>query len=491
MNLHNANLNHPVSYQYPARYSGRAIPSAQTVHPVIIRQPEFSDFTTTPIVDEQRSYKMEQLQSEEELANLQKLSNEYTADVEGPLVGKRQSTQAITTEYANADPAFVRKTSVLPQKYSHYRTVKGDGSCGWRAIAFSYFETLVRLQDKERIQIEEARLKSLDNLLRSVGWEEHAYEGFVEETILLLKSIAASIPVTDGGAALLNSFNDPNISNAIITHFRLITSAWMKTHAEAYQPFVVDQTVEQYCQSEIEPFQVEIEHLGMNVLIDALIKPAGLAVEILYLDRAAGEEVNSHRFEPDLAPGAPAYGDAPTVRLLYRPGHYDILYKSEDIPSTHVFLADTFEEPYARIQSTRRPSAIGGILPWAADIPGFSFANLPSTNLPASTICRNPHMQDEYMTSPTSPMTQGYPSPSLPLSPVPSETAGGSFRPSKYEYDVQNSAQNLPFQTATFRNSHYNPAHFRNSDFQPEIWRPDSEYAIPNKEENGRHRPSQ
>ncbi|KAI9796063.1 MAG: hypothetical protein M1835_004729 [Candelina submexicana] len=452
---------------------------------------------------------MERLQSDEELANLQKLSNEFTADVPGPLVGRRQSTQAITSEYANADPAFVRKTFVCP--WEELGGLQGSpsayiGKLGltaeifslpdcegrWQLWLASYFETLVRLGDKERLQIEEARLKSLDNLLRSVGWEEHAYEDFVEETILLLRSTAASIPVTDGGAALLNSFNDPNISNAIITHFRLITSAWMKTHAEAYQSFVIDQTVEQYCASEIEPYQVEIEHLGMKALIDALIKPAGFAVEILYLDRTASEEVNSHRFEPDLSLGAPAYSDAPTVRLLYRPGHYDILYKREDIPSDpHVFLANGFVEPYTQIQPTQLPSAIGGIMPWAADIPGFSYANLPSTSLPARTLSRTTLMPDEYMTSPTSPATQGYPSPSIPLSPVLSDIAGGSFRPSKYEYDVQNSVQSLPFQTPTFRDSHYNPAHFRNSDFQPEIWRPDSEYTVHSKEDTGRHRSSQ
>lgn len=82
MNIHNANLNHPVRYQYPAKYSGRAIPSAQRVHPVLTRHPEFSDFTPAPVVAEQPPYKMEQLQSDEELANLQKLSNEYTPDVE-------------------------------------------------------------------------------------------------------------------------------------------------------------------------------------------------------------------------------------------------------------------------------------------------------------------------------------------------------------------------------------------------------------------------
>ena len=66
---------------------------------------------------------------------------------QGPLVGELQSSQAITAQYAHADPVFVQKTAVspsavqpcsalilqaLPHKYSHYRTVKGDGNCGWR-----------------------------------------------------------------------------------------------------------------------------------------------------------------------------------------------------------------------------------------------------------------------------------------------------------------------------------------------------------------------
>ncbi len=89
----------------------------------------------------------------------------------------------------------------------------------------------MRIGDKDKIQDEEARLKSLDNLLRSVGWEEHAYEDFVEETILLLRSTAASIPVTDGGAALLNSFNDLSVSNAIITHFRVSQHLYAQSQA--------------------------------------------------------------------------------------------------------------------------------------------------------------------------------------------------------------------------------------------------------------------
>lgn len=91
------------------------------------------------------------------------------------------------------------------------------------AVAFAYFETLLRLGDRDRIAAEEARLKSLNNLLNSVGFQEHLYEDFVDATITLLREISASIPCHDDGATLWASFNDPDVSNGIITHFRVST----------------------------------------------------------------------------------------------------------------------------------------------------------------------------------------------------------------------------------------------------------------------------
>lgn len=106
----------------------------------------------------------------------------------------------------------------------------------------------------------------------------------------------------------------------VSTVFQLLTSAWMKTHAENYLPFIVG-TVAEYCQTQIEPYQVEIEHVGMNALIDVLVKPAGFAVEISYLDRSPGHEVNTHRFEETSANAISMYPNdpTPTIYLLYRP----------------------------------------------------------------------------------------------------------------------------------------------------------------------------
>lgn len=47
-----------------------------------------------------------------------------------------------------------------------------------------------------------------------------------------------------------------------------------------------------------------------------------MAFEVLYLDRSEGGEVTRHEG---------GKGQEGTVRLLYRPGHYDLLYKAEDL----------------------------------------------------------------------------------------------------------------------------------------------------------------
>lgn len=89
------------------------------------------------------------------------------------------------------------------------------------AIAFGYYETLLRLGDKDRILLEETRLRSLNNLLNNVGYPGHVYEDFVDESLLLLRDVADQVPATDQGASLLEKFNDENVSNAIITHFKV------------------------------------------------------------------------------------------------------------------------------------------------------------------------------------------------------------------------------------------------------------------------------
>ncbi|KAG9228885.1 peptidase C65 Otubain-domain-containing protein [Amylocarpus encephaloides] len=259
------------------------------------------------------------------------LAREYNPTLEGPLVGEIRSSLAIAVEYAKADPIYVAKTAALPQKYSSYRPILGDGNCGWRAAGFSYFETLLRLGDAEQLEEEVARMTSLDNLLTNVGgFSSYIFEDMVEETTGLLRDLARLMPTSSSAASdlLQERFNNPEVSNAIVYHFRLLASARIAQQPDLYQAYITDDIgVDGYRKGWLEPVNQEIDHLGMTLLIDVLLKPIGFAVEIVYLDRSEGTQVNSHIVQPEDANGNPANPGGPMIHLLYRPSHYDILYK--------------------------------------------------------------------------------------------------------------------------------------------------------------------
>jgi ubiquitin thioesterase protein OTUB1 len=72
--------------------------------------------------------------------------------------------------------------------------------------------------NKQKFASEEQRLKSLATLLKDTGLPEHVYEDFLDDTLELLQETGNS---TDGGAGLLQVFNDFGRSMSIITYFKV------------------------------------------------------------------------------------------------------------------------------------------------------------------------------------------------------------------------------------------------------------------------------
>ena len=179
-------------------------------------------------------------------------------------------------------------------------------------------------------------MTSLDNFITRVGgFDAWMFEDMVEETMSLLRDMASSMETSPRTAEeiLMQRFNDPDISNSIVYHFRLLASSCLKSAPSSYQDFIPDNLgVEAYSKQWIEPPNQEIDHLGMTLLIDVLLKPIGFGVEIVYLDRSEGSQVNSHLIQPEDMNGMPMSPSGPVIHLLYRPSHYDILYR--DIPSS-------------------------------------------------------------------------------------------------------------------------------------------------------------
>ncbi|KAE8440836.1 hypothetical protein EG329_006398 [Mollisiaceae sp. DMI_Dod_QoI] len=352
------------------------------------------------------------------------LARDFQPALEGPLVGEKKSSLAITEEYARADPVYVAKTSALPQKYSHYRPVLGDGNCGWRAAGFSYFETLLRLQNKAQLEEEIARMTSLDNLLKTAGgFAEWVYEDMAEEVTSLLRELADLLPqsVPQAEATLRARFNDPNISNSIVYYFRLLASSWLKANAASYEGFIPDGLgVDGYTKNWIEPVNQEIDHLGMTLLIDALLKPVGFAVEIVYLDRSEGSQANSHVFQSEDSNGVPTNPAGPMIHLLYRPSHYDILYKDQGSPisipqNTNIQVRRAINISHRHsIQNT--PAVLG-------DMSGFDlFSCIPGFSLQPS----HHGFPSQYQTTP---LEQAYTPSSMSASMSPISPGASSVTP--------------------------------------------------------------
>ncbi len=89
----------------------------------------------------------------------------------------------------------------------------------------------------------------------------------------------------------------------------------MKTRPQEYAPWLLGQSVEEYCNASVMPIDAEIDNVGLTALKDAFLSPAAITLEVLYLDRSEGSEVNMHRFSPVNHGGF----DVGTIRLLYRP----------------------------------------------------------------------------------------------------------------------------------------------------------------------------
>ncbi|KAJ4420209.1 hypothetical protein N0V85_000694 [Neurospora sp. IMI 360204] len=434
--------------------------------------------------------------------------HEYQPELNDPPVGGKLPSTAITEEYAKADPVYVQKTRSLPATYSHYRPMLGDGNCGWRAIGFGYFETLIKLGNKAQVDAERERLESLNEYIHHHGgFDPMVFVDFVEETDVLLKGVSDKLDDPEEAMVEITAaFNDADISNAIIYHLRLLASSWLKENRASHEAFLTtDGGLDKYCQRVIEVPNVEIEQLGLQALVNVLLKPIGFVLKIAYLDRSPGSEVNTYSF-PEEAISQPTSPLDPVICLLYRPDHYDILYPVDPTPPPAPTNIQVFRATIPQYEITSAPpfTATGdyGLL---TALPGFSSSPSPLGALGVG-LCSP-------LGSPLAPFTQA-PAPSWmsapfgtePLQPVaaplpiaatapppPPRQQTHPLRFSEYcqmpEYVENDTWREPTFQTSTFKNSHFNVAHYNNPNFQPEEYKPENdEYDPPPR--SGRKRGS-
>ncbi|EPE07520.1 ubiquitin thioesterase [Ophiostoma piceae UAMH 11346] len=288
-------------------------------------------------VDYEQVTALDQEAIDAEIAAQQTAAQNYRPDTEGPGVDELHITEDLQKLYTNADASFVEKTSKLPRAFPLYRPVRGDGNCGWRAIGFCYFELLVHSKDANLITAERARLLGLNDYIRNIGgYDPYVYEDMVEETDILLGNIIDVYPDYEKAMeAVSTAFNDAGASNAIIYHLRLLAASYLKENAEKYDGFLAHEMgIVGYCQDWIERPNCEIDHLRMELLTNILLKSSDMVLEIAYLDRNESDVLPTYRF-PESNVGRLENTIARRMSLLFRPDHYDILYRPS-LPSREV-----------------------------------------------------------------------------------------------------------------------------------------------------------
>lgn len=68
-------------------------------------------------------------------------------EAESPLIGDLYELVFLLDEFSN-NPGFYVKVQNLLQKFDKYRKTRRDGSCFYRALAFSVFEAIYIKNDK-------------------------------------------------------------------------------------------------------------------------------------------------------------------------------------------------------------------------------------------------------------------------------------------------------------------------------------------------------
>ncbi|CAH8349888.1 unnamed protein product [Eruca vesicaria subsp. sativa] len=248
-----------------------------------------------------------------------------------PYLGDKEPLSSLAAEYQAGSPILLEKIKILDSQYVAIRRTRGDGNCFFRSFMFSYLEHILESQDGAEVDRIKVNVEKCRKALQNLGYTDFTFEDFFALFLEQLDDILQGGEESISYDELVNRSRDQSVSDYIVMFFRFVTAGEIRTRAEFFEPFITglsNTTVDQFCKTSVEPMGEESDHIHITALSDAL----GVAIRVVYLDRSScdtgGVTVNHHDFVPvgtnDEKKEASAA--APFITLLYRPGHYDILY---------------------------------------------------------------------------------------------------------------------------------------------------------------------
>lgn len=242
-----------------------------------------------------------------------------------PVVSALQPVAIIKEELYTA--VQDEKMNYLSWNYSLVRQVRGDGNCFYRCVLFCLFEQCILKRDLNKIeQVIGIVEQSLNKIVTDLNYPEYTLQDFYETTLEFCKWVSDELKKTsvlskeDEDELLQKYFiriTDEDLSSCLICYSRFMLSHYLQTHKEDFEAFVYAteySSLDQYCRNEIESMYKDADNIG----ITGFAKLWDICILIEYID--VSQQQHSIKIPDD-----PLI--EPTIYLLFRPGHYDILYK--------------------------------------------------------------------------------------------------------------------------------------------------------------------
>ncbi|KAL3315390.1 OTU domain, ubiquitin aldehyde binding [Cichlidogyrus casuarinus] len=230
-----------------------------------------------------------------------------------PLVSELLETEQLLEDCGNA---FMPKFKELAAKYKHFRRIRPDGSCFYRGFCYALVEHLVLNSLTEEAAKLKLRCQTAKEELVKLGYSSLTIEDF-EETFT---NVLDELVINGSGTAqdVYSKFNDEALSNYFVVFMRLMVSSYIQSHVEDYKGLITTSPKE-WCQNEVEPVQREADSIHVSVI--ALATGFSILVENCQL---SGDRLSNLVFPGSANETTPEA--AISIKMLYKPGHYDLLY---------------------------------------------------------------------------------------------------------------------------------------------------------------------
>ncbi|KAJ3246298.1 hypothetical protein HDU78_007382 [Chytriomyces hyalinus] len=232
-----------------------------------------------------------------------------------PLVGASTGFGALLAEFHEGN-IFHKKVQQLSGKAVAFRAIRKDGNCFYRALCFALCEALLNFQGTEWAKRVRERVLDSRKILISAGYDPIITDDFFEP-------LGEAIAETYSIEKLTEAFEKDYISDTIVCYLRLVTAAELKLNRDLYEAFILDShpTIEDFISHQVEPMGIESDQIHIVAMSNAL----GVTINVANLD-GSDADLNFHEITPMMPLELENPKSQPVLNLLYRPGHYDIVY---------------------------------------------------------------------------------------------------------------------------------------------------------------------